>query len=116
MPPKGKKLSDDQIRTLTQWVKMGAPWPGSKTNKALTRGRITDEDRKWWSFRPLQKVLPPDVNDGGWSRNEIDQFVYAKLAGEDLRPSPEASRQTLIRRLSFDLIGLPPTPTKSTRS
>jgi mono/diheme cytochrome c family protein len=110
MPPKGKKLSEDQIRTLTQWVKMGAPWPGSETNKALARGKITDEDRKWWSFQPLQKASPPDVKDGGWARNEIDRFIYAKLAAEDLKPSPEASRQTLVRRLSFNLIGLPPTP------
>src|SRR5688572_2575970 len=99
MPPKGKQLSEDQIRTLTQWVKMGAPWPGSETNKALTRGKITNEDRTWWSFQPLRKVSPPEVKDGGWGRNEIDRFIYAKLDAEGLRPSPEASRQTLVRRL-----------------
>jgi cytochrome c553 len=112
MPPKGKKLSDDQIRTLTQWVKMGAPWPGSETNKALARGKITDEDRKWWSFQPLNDVTPPRVEDAGWSHNELDRFIYAKLAAEGLKPSLEASRQTLIRRLSFNLIGLPPTPSE----
>jgi len=109
MPPKGKKLSEEQIRTVTQWVKMGAPWPGSETNK-IARGKITDEDRQWWSFQPLKKVSPPKADDGGWSQNEIDRFIYAKLAAESLKPSPEALRQTLIRRLSFDLIGLPPTP------
>jgi mono/diheme cytochrome c family protein len=109
MPPKGKKLSDAQIRTLTEWVSMGAPWPASDTNK-IARGKITEEDRQWWSFQPLKKVAPPEVDDGGWSRNEIDRFIYAKLAAEGLKPSPEASRTALIRRLSFNLIGLPPAP------
>ncbi|HMJ64414.1 MAG TPA: DUF1549 domain-containing protein, partial [Candidatus Binatia bacterium] len=110
MPPKGKKLSDEQIRALTEWVKLGAPWPGSETNKVVARGRITDEDRKWWSFQPLRKVEPPRVEDNGWSRNDIDRFIWQKLATEGLKPSPEISRQALIRRVSFDLTGLPPTP------
>ena len=112
MPPKGKKLSDEQIRALTEWVKLGAPWPGSETNTARIRGRFTDEDRKWWSFQPLRSVKPPQVNDQGWVRNDIDRFIWQKLAAEELKPSPEASRQTLIRRLSFDLTGLPPTPSE----
>jgi mono/diheme cytochrome c family protein len=110
MPPKGKKLSDQQIRALAEWVKLGAPWPGSETNKIAARGKITDEDRKWWSFQPLRKVEPPVVQDNGWSRNDIDRFVWQKLASESLKPSPEASRQVLIRRVTFDLTGLPPTP------
>ena len=54
MPPKGKQLSDAQIRTLTEWVSMGAPWPGSDTRK-IARGKITDEDRRWWSFQALTR-------------------------------------------------------------
>jgi mono/diheme cytochrome c family protein len=110
MPPKGKKLSDEQIRALTQWVKSGAVWPGSETNKPLARGKITAEDRQWWSFQPLKKAQPPQVADQGWVRNDVDRFIWQKLAAEGLKPSPEASRQVLIRRLSFDLTGLPPAP------
>jgi mono/diheme cytochrome c family protein len=109
MPPKGKKLSDEQISALAQWVKLGAPWPVSDTNK-VARRRITEEDRKWWSFQPLRAVDPPRVDDNSWSRNDLDRFIWQKLASENLKPSPEASRQVLIRRLNFDLIGLPPTP------
>jgi hypothetical protein len=110
MPPKGKKLSEEQIRALTQWVKAGAVWPGSETNKALVRGKITPEDRQWWSFQPLKRAQPPKIEDTGWARNDIDRFIFQKLAAEGLAPSPEASRQVLIRRLSFDVTGLPPTP------
>src|SRR5688572_14903457 len=113
MPPKGKKLSEEQVRALTEWVKLGASWPGSETNSARVRGRITDEDRKWWSFQPLRKSFwTGTAPDAGWVRNDIDRFIWQKLEAEGLKPSPEASRQTLIRRVSFDLTGLPPTPSE----
>src|SRR5687768_18499891 len=71
---------------------------------------VTDEDRQFWSFRPVADPAPPQVNDNGWSRNEIDRFVFARLESEGLSPSPEADRATLIRRATFDLHGLPPAP------
>jgi hypothetical protein len=111
MPPKGKKLTDQQIAVLTEWVKRGAPWPEEPGKKASRpKGRITDEDRQWWSFQPLANPEIPEVADGGWSRNEIDRFVYQRLEKEGLKPAGVARPEQLIRRYYFDLIGLPPTP------
>ena len=109
MPPKGEKLSAAQIAVLEQWVKLGAPAPvGEKP--AFVRGKITDEDRKWWAFQPVGKPAVPTVKDNGWARTELDRFIFARLQAEGLKPSPEAERATLVRRVYFDLIGLPPTP------
>jgi hypothetical protein len=83
----------------------GAPAHGAEAARV-----ITDADRQFWAFRPVSDPAPPSVNDGGWSRNEIDRFVFAKLQSEGLAPAPEADRVTLIRRATFDLHGLPPTP------
>src|SRR5688572_19107305 len=71
---------------------------------------ITDDDRRFWSFRPLADLAPPAVRNGTWARNEVDRFILAKLEAEQLTPAPEADRVTLIRRATFDLHGLPPTP------
>jgi hypothetical protein len=113
MPPNGK-LPEDQIAVLAKWVAIGAPWPGPDPGSVNSTGarteRITDEDRAFWSFRPLGKVSVPEVADDGWSRNQIDQFIYRRLADEGIRPASEADRRVLIRRLCFDLVGLPPTP------
>ncbi|WP_435015636.1 PSD1 and planctomycete cytochrome C domain-containing protein [Tundrisphaera sp. TA3] len=113
MPPKGK-LSDERRAILTRWIAMGTPWPGGDeaipAPTAEARPKITDEDRAFWSFQPVRHPEPPAVDDGGWSRNAIDRFVFAKLRESGLTPAPEADRTTLIRRLSFDLLGLPPTP------
>ena len=94
MPPAytGLKLSDAEIATLKQWIAEGAKW------------------QKHWSFlAPVQAELPA-VKDAGWARNPIDRFVLARLERENLLPSPEANRETLIRRVTLDLTGLPPTP------
>jgi mono/diheme cytochrome c family protein len=111
MPPK-EKLSSAQIAALEQWVKDGAVWPGqtgqSSTKRA--RGKITDEDRQWWSFQPLARPTPPAVKDSNWPRHDLDRFVLHKLEQNELRPSPEASRRVLARRVYFDLTGLPPSP------
>src|SRR5207253_3602958 len=85
------------------------PWPNASAKTGRVPGQITDEDRKWWSFQPVRATTPPDAGNG-WARNEVDGFIAAKLAVSGLRPAPEADRATLIRRLSFDLTGLPPTP------
>ncbi len=117
MPPtKGdrKKLSDAQIALLTEWVKIGAPWPETAQAdgklKARPRGKITDEDRQWWAFQPMRKAKPPQVKDEGWGRNDIDAFVFKKLADAGLKPSPSAERRVLVRRVYFDMLGLPPSP------
>ena len=97
MPPKDKPaLSQAQIAMLQRWIDEGALWPeGADKSKVVDR---TD----WWSLKPLKKA--------DTKANSIDGFVHAKLAEKGLSPSPEADAQTLIRRLSFDLTGLPPTP------
>lgn len=71
---------------------------------------ITASDRAHWAFQPIRKVEIPAVKDGGWCRNDIDRFILAKLETKELHPLPEANRTTLIRRVTFDLTGLPPTP------
>jgi len=111
MPPKGK-LSDREVETLTEWVKMGAPWPNAaKDGPHRTPGKITDEDRQWWAFRRVQRPpLPKSDPQNAAAHNDIDRFINAKLGEHNLTPALEADRRTLIRRVTFDLVGLPPTP------
>ena len=113
MPPDGK-LNAEQIETLTHWVKIGAPWPDehSGTGPALRQGRdkITDADRQYWAFQPVRHFEPPMIQGDAWSHSPIDRFLLATMKAEGVRPAPPADRQTLIRRASFDLLGLPPTP------
>jgi mono/diheme cytochrome c family protein len=107
MPPRGH-LTGEQIKTLAEWVKLDAPWPGGGEKIAARPKAITDEDRKHWAFQPLAQVsTPARPHVGG---NEIDAFVLAKLQTAGLEPAPPADRATLIRRVTFDLHGLPPTP------
>jgi hypothetical protein len=105
MPPDGK-LGDQEIGILTRWVKLGAPWP--KHSSGGPARRISPQDRSHWALQPLARPRVPVVADNGWCRNEIDRFIYARLAREELRPAPPADRRTLIRRLSLGLTGLPP--------
>ena len=94
MPPpdSDKKLSARQIEILRRWIEQGAAW------------------QPLWSFIPPQRPELPEVKDAKWSRNPIDRFILARLEAEHLAPSPEADKPTLVRRLYFDLLGLPPTP------
>ena len=111
MPPENR-LTPQQVEVLEQWVKMGAPWPGNAALSPLGKSKrrtITPDDEAFWSFQKVKDVQPPAVEDGGWSRNDVDRFIFAKLAAEGLKPAPEAERRTLIRRLTLDLHGLPPT-------
>ncbi len=110
MPPNGKKLSNEQIATLTEWVKQGAVWPEEPSGMAPIRRKsgITAEDRQWWAFQPVKKITPPEA--GGWGANEIDRFIFARLKTEGLQPAPRAEKTALLRRVYFDLIGLPPAP------
>ena len=108
MPPK-KPLSDAEKQILADWVASGAVWGQSP----IDRFRYTSDVRAgydWWSLKPVVRPDLPVVHDTTWPRNPIDTFVLAKLEAEGLAPSPEADRRTLLRRLAFDLTGLPPTP------
>ncbi len=92
-PPKANKpLDKEQIAVLRRWIEQGAKY------------------EKHWSLIPPRRIVPPAVRDKNWPRNPIDDFVLARLEKEGVRPSPEADRRTLMRRLYFDLIGLPPSP------
>ncbi len=112
MPPKGERLTKDQIAVLVEWIKQGAPWPGATGSGLAKRakGKLTDEDRQWWSFQPLKHVVPRKVSDGGWARTDVDRFIFQKLADNKLQPNREATRSVQIRRLYFDLWGMPPSP------
>lgn len=98
MPPEGALLTKAEIAALTQWVDEGAPWPDELAGKE-------DDEKKHWSFSPLEK---PRVPSG--AVHPIDAFVRAKLAASKVAPSAQADRRILMRRLSYDLTGLPPTP------
>lgn len=108
MPPKGK-LPRSQIEIITRWVKMGAPWPEGPT-AVPRRGSpsVDDAARNFWSFRRFTRPEVPAVKNKEWVRTPIDAFVLAKLEAEGLTPAPPAEKTTLLRRLYFDLIGLPP--------
>ena len=111
--PEDKKLSREHIDILTQWVQMGAPWPGAeKAGGTIRKGEfvITDKDREHWSFKPVKRPAIPDVKNAGWVKNPIDAFILAKLEAKGLSPTPPASKQELLRRVTYDLTGLPPTP------
>ncbi len=113
MPPKGK-LPDEQIAKLARWVEMGLPWPdGDEKTEPAPRGKpfeITDAQRQFWSLQPIVAPLPPPVSDAAWPLNDMDRFILARLEARQLAPNPPADKRTLLRRVTFDLTGLPPTP------
>ncbi|MBI4657618.1 MAG: DUF1549 domain-containing protein, partial [Verrucomicrobia bacterium] len=82
---------------------------------ALWGKQETSSQEHWWSLQPLKKIHPPRVKHEAWPRSAVDYFVLAKLEEKNLQPSPEADKRTLLRRLHFDLIGLPPTPDEINR-
>ncbi|MDB5339267.1 MAG: Protein of unknown function (DUF1553)/Protein of unknown function (DUF1549)/Planctomycete, partial [Planctomycetaceae bacterium] len=113
MPPKGK-LEDREVAALVSWVKAGAVWPeGMKLSgdaPELRSGPITAAERAFWSFQPITDPQPPAVDAAAVVRNDIDRFVIAKLAATGLTMRSPADKRMLLRRASFDLTGLPPTP------
>ncbi|MBL9139342.1 MAG: DUF1553 domain-containing protein [Verrucomicrobiales bacterium] len=100
MPPKGDPLSNEQIELLRRWIDQGAVWPDAAN-------RVLEDPLDWWSLKPLRR---PPVPLDGTLQHPIDAFIHARLRGTGLTPAAEADRRTLIRRLGFDLLGLPPTP------
>ncbi|HWX19313.1 MAG TPA: DUF1549 domain-containing protein [Candidatus Binatia bacterium] len=102
MPPRGERLTAAQIGVLRAWIDQGATWPAVIAAKA-------DPRRNHWAFKAPVRPPVPLVKEKQWPRNPLDNFILARLEKEHLRPSPEAERTALIRRLSLDLLGLPPT-------
>jgi hypothetical protein len=105
--PKDQKLPDDEIADLVAWVKMGAPDPRSATADVK---KWADDKTNHWAWQPVKRVAPPEVSNPDWCQTPVDRFILAKLDENGLKPNPPADKRTLIRRASFDLIGLPPTP------
>lgn len=110
MPPVGK-LPADEILVLEEWVKRGAPYPGPSV-VAGRAGIDIAAGKTFWSFQRANMHTPPTVRDRAWPRQRIDAFLLAEMDRHGLTPAPAADRRTLIRRLTFDLLGLPPTPTE----
>src|SRR5438094_2550325 len=111
MPPKGK-LSATEIALLTEWIQQGAPWPETTApiRAAAKAVKITPRDREFWSFQPLSHPALPAVKHKEWAKTAIDRFLVAALEANGLSPAAPADRRTLIRRVTFDLTGLPPRP------
>ncbi len=105
MPMGAKPLDAAEIARVKAWIDQGANWPDSAGAKSA-------EVRKHWAYIPPQRPDPPAVQNQKWVRNPIDRFVLARLEKEGLAPSPEADRVTLLRRVSLDLVGLPPEPSE----
>ena len=95
MPPMGAHLTAEEVGLLRAWIDQGLEWTARAPH---------------WSFQKIQRPAPPAVRDRAWGRNPVDNFILARLEHEGIAPSPEASKLTLIRRVSLDLTGLPPTP------
>ncbi len=112
MPPQKKKpLTEEQITSIEAWIQQGAPELAQ-----LEKAPFPEEAYEHWSLKPLRTPAKPEITEEGtnWARNPIDHFIYQKQTEHGLNPSPEADRRTLIRRLYFDLTGLPPTPAEIT--
>ncbi|NQV28925.1 MAG: DUF1553 domain-containing protein [Rhodopirellula sp.] len=113
MPPK-RKLPDNQIAILTEWVKAGASIPSDaefdrpEAHKRNPATLVTDETKNYWAFRPVENSPVPDVNNASSVSNPIDNFILQKLEAANLSPASAASKQKLIRRATYDLTGLPP--------
>ena len=109
MPP-DSKLSDEEIAILTKWVEMGAAWtPGEKTEQARAKFDLQQRIKNHWVWQPVKPPALPKVRQADWPRDGLDYFILQKLEAANLKPAPAADRHTWIRRVYFDLIGLPPT-------
>ena len=110
MPRNADKLSDREIDGFIEWIRAGAEWAEAEAPIALPRRAITEEERGFWSFRPLSKPEVPTPDTEGWAKTAVDRFVLAMLARQGLMPVAAADKRQLVRRATYDLIGLPPTP------
>ena len=106
MPPSGE-LKTEEVAVIEQWIQDGVPWP--KTSPVNPTKQVTAADRNFWAFHVPERPAVPAVKST-WARNDIDRFVLAKLDEKHLKPVGDADKRTLIRRVTYDLTGLPPTP------
>lgn len=110
MPP-GKPLDEPTVAAFTKWVEMGAPDPRSSTTKYTPPPAYNwDKEKQHWAYQPIRSVTPPTVTNPEWSRTPIDRFIKTALDQQGLQPLPRASKLTLLRRVTYSLTGLPPTP------
>jgi hypothetical protein len=107
MPPEGK-LAEPEIALLTEWVRRGAALPNDAFVEGATKGIDIAAGKTFWSFQPLQKSELPAVKTPEWAQTRTDRFILARLEANGITPAAEADRRTLLRRLAFDLTGLPP--------
>ena len=116
MPKGNAKLDAKVIADFEKWIAMGAPDPRDKApsvgelTQATSWAAVLEKRKKWWSFQPIRNVAPPAVRNDKWSAHPVDRFVLAKLEAQGLEPNELADPQTLVRRLFFVVIGLPPSP------
>lgn len=110
MPPE-QKLSDEQIADLSTWIENGAAWPQEKLPDEIGKPKPEYDQlkREHWAWQPLKSVSPPSVGNEKWVRSDIDRFILAKLEASQLVPVGDADKLALLRRVTFDLVGLPPT-------
>jgi len=109
MPLGGAKLKDNEIADLKYWIQTGAVWPDGDAKPAAApiaspKFSIKPEQRKFWSFQPVQKPAAPEVKDTAWAKTTIDRFILAKLEENNLKPVKQADKRSLIRRAYYDLI------------
>jgi hypothetical protein len=114
MPPRGK-LAQREIDTLAQWVRIGLPWPSGEAGNLEPMGHagpppVTPETMKFWSFQPVRRPAVPKVRNVAWVRTPVDAFILKRLEDEGLAPNPPADRAALLRRATYDMLGLPPSP------
>lgn len=111
MPPKeaGPKLSDQVIADFEVWIRQGAPDPRTEAPKADKKKYDPEAAKSWWAWKPRGAAKPPELPNQTWVRDPIDQFTFSALEREGLKPNADADRVTLVRRVAFDLTGLPPT-------
>jgi len=114
MPPavkgKSQELPRQDIQLLEEWIAAGAPWPENRVLDIYEVTTATRGGRNWWSFQSIQRPVPPDVASPERVENSIDAFILARLESEHMQPAPLASKSMLLRRATYDLTGLPPTP------
>jgi hypothetical protein len=113
--PEKRKMPDEEIAILEQWVKMGAPDPrtGAAASEVASKKQVglsIEAGKKFWSYIPVQKPPIPTVKNADWARGDIDRFILAKIEAANLQLAPDAAPEALVRRVYYNLIGLPPTP------
>lgn len=112
MPPK-TKLSDREKAVLTEWVHRGVPFAKDLENVYVKQNEVNDENRKFWSFVPVENKKPAAVKNKSWVKSEIDQYILAKLEKNNLKPAEPTDKISLIRRVYYNLTGLPPSPSET---